>query len=330
MADSPRILYCRCAYSRAVPEDVKEEVLAGLVDSGRTFEAVPDLCELAAQGNSSLAHLAEGDGEVRIAACYPRAVKWLFHRNGSPLPEGKARICNMRAQSSAEVLADLLAEEIEASETPEAVRSEDLTAEAAASEAAAAEVVAAEAKGPGDWQPWFPVIDYDRCTNCMQCLSFCLFGVYDVDEQKQIEVREPQKCKTNCPACSRVCPEVAILFPKYKAGPINGDVVNDQDVEREKMKTDISSLLGGDIYALLRERHERAASRFSKERDEDRALKERQRCLKKLQADLDIPAELLAELPSAELIQERLAERLAKVDRAKKDQTEKDREEFPS
>ena len=27
------------------------------------------------------------------------------------------------------------------------------------------------------WKPWFPVIDYDRCTNCMQCLSFCLFGV---------------------------------------------------------------------------------------------------------------------------------------------------------
>ena len=34
----------------------------------------------------------------------------------------------------------------------------------------------------GDWKPWFPVIDYDRCTNCMQCLSFCLFGVYGVDE----------------------------------------------------------------------------------------------------------------------------------------------------
>ncbi|MEM9803556.1 MAG: hypothetical protein AAGA20_24785, partial [Planctomycetota bacterium] len=31
---------------------------------------------------------------------------------------------------------------------------------------------------PGAWTPWFPVIDYDRCTNCMQCLSFCLFDVY--------------------------------------------------------------------------------------------------------------------------------------------------------
>lgn len=164
---------------------------------------------------------------------------------------------------------------------------------------------------PGkDWKPWFPVIDYDRCTNCMQCLSFCLFGVYDVDDEKQIDVANPQKCKTNCPACSRVCPEVAILFPKYKNGPINGDVVQAEDLQREKMKTDISSLLGGDIYSMLRQRHQRANSRFSKERDEERALKERKRCLAKLQAEFDIPDEVLAELPSAEDIQAKLSSRL--------------------
>ena len=28
------------------------------------------------------------------------------------------------------------------------------------------------------WKPWFPVIDTARCTNSMQCLSFCLFDVY--------------------------------------------------------------------------------------------------------------------------------------------------------
>src|SRR5258705_4583046 len=35
----------------------------------------------------------------------------------------------------------------------------------------------------GEWKPWFPVIDYDRCTNCMQCLSICLFVGYRVVEQ---------------------------------------------------------------------------------------------------------------------------------------------------
>lgn len=165
-----------------------------------------------------------------------------------------------------------------------------------------------QARKPGGWKPWFPVIDYDRCTNCMQCLSFCLFDVYGVDDEDQIEVRNNNKCKTDCPACSRVCPEVAILFPKYRSGPINGDEVNDQDVEREKMKVDISSLLGGDIYKALRERSERAQSRFAKERDDARALKERQKCLLKLKEDLDIPDELLSALPTQEQIQEKAAE----------------------
>ncbi|MEM8993657.1 MAG: ferredoxin family protein [Acidobacteriota bacterium] len=169
----------------------------------------------------------------------------------------------------------------------------------------------APGRNSGHWTPWFPVIDYDRCTNCMQCLSFCLFGVYDVDDDKQIDVAHPERCKTLCPACSRVCPEVAILFPKYKAGPINGDVVQDEDLAREKMKTDISSLLGGNIYSLLRQRTERASSRFAKERDEDRALKERQRCLKKLQQSLDIPDEVLQQLPTADAIRNKAAERMA-------------------
>jgi Pyruvate/2-oxoacid:ferredoxin oxidoreductase delta subunit len=168
----------------------------------------------------------------------------------------------------------------------------------------------------GEWKPWFPVIDYDRCTNCMQCLSFCLFGVYGVDEQQQIAVQTSENCKTNCPACSRVCPEAAIMFPKYKAGPINGDVVSDADLQREKMKVDISALLGGDIYALLRERSEKAKSRFSKERDANKALTERQKCLTKLAQAGDIPPEVLMSLPSPEEIARRAEEARAKAQAA--------------
>jgi len=154
---------------------------------------------------------------------------------------------------------------------------------------------------PGNWKPWFPVLDYDRCTNCLQCLSFCLFDVYGVDDEKQIQVQNNDNCKTNCPACSRVCPEVAIMFPKYASGPINGAPVNEKDVSREKMKVDISSLLGGDIYATLRDRSEKAKSRFSKERSPDKALTERKRCLTKLQKDGMIPAEVMADINLADL-----------------------------
>ena len=170
----------------------------------------------------------------------------------------------------------------------------------------------------GDWKPWFPVIDYDRCTNCMQCLSFCLFDVYGVDDEQQIQVQNNDNCKTNCPACSRVCPEAAIMFPKYKSGPINGDVVSDGDLNREKMKIDISALLGGDVYQILRDRSQRAQSRFSKERDSGKALGERTKCLTKLaaEADIDIPLEVLQSLPSADEIQKRAAEASAKAEAA--------------
>ena len=166
---------------------------------------------------------------------------------------------------------------------------------------------------PGRWKPWFPVIDYDRCTNCMQCLSFCLFDVYGVSSEGKIQVQNNDNCKTNCPACSRVCPEVAIMFPKYMHGPINGEPVSSEDVRREKMKVDISSLLGGDIYSKLRDRSAQAKSRFGKERSSDKALEERKKCLVKLAGDGFIPADVIENLPSPDEIQRRAAEAAEKA-----------------
>ena len=94
--------------------------------------------------------------------------------------------------------------------------------------------------------------------------------------------------------------------PKYRAAPINGAPVSEDDLQREKMKVDISSLLGGDIYKTLRDRNERAKSRFSKERDDDKALKERMRCLREMKENLDIPDSALMSLPSMSEIEQNL------------------------
>ena len=179
------------------------------------------------------------------------------------------------------------------------------SAQPADPETLAARIEDGSRNAPADstrWKPWFPVIDYSRCTNCMQCLSFCLFDVYGVSPDRKIQVQNQSNCKTDCPACSRVCPEVAIMFPKYRHGPINGEEVTADDVRREAMKVDISALLGGDIYSMLRDRSAKAKSRFSKERDDERALRERQNCLVTLKRDLDVPSEVLAALPSPEEI----------------------------
>jgi Pyruvate/2-oxoacid:ferredoxin oxidoreductase delta subunit len=184
---------------------------------------------------------------------------------------------------------------------------------------------------PGKWTPWFPVIDYDRCTNCMQCLTFCLFDVYSVDGKEQITVQKESNCKTNCPACSRVCPEAAIMFPKYKSGPINGDVVKAGDIQGEAMKVDISALLGGDLYDRLRSRQSNARKRFSTERDESKALLERKRCLKKLKKQLDIPDEVLMSLPSAGDIEERARRAREKQEkRMARSQTVRDSQPAPT
>ena len=103
----PRIVYCHCAYAQVVPPDVKQHVLRELTDREVAFEAVPDLCEMAARKDPSLAGIA-GGGPVRLAACYPRAVKWLFVSAGSPLPETGVEIVNMRTATADEAAAAML------------------------------------------------------------------------------------------------------------------------------------------------------------------------------------------------------------------------------
>lgn len=107
---TPRILYCRCAYAQVVPPEVKQEVLAGLAASGRGFEAVADLCEMAARRDPQLKSLAADDRPLKIAACWPRAVQGLFQLADAPLPKQGVEIHNMRTDSAAEVLTGVLGE----------------------------------------------------------------------------------------------------------------------------------------------------------------------------------------------------------------------------
>jgi len=102
-----RIIYCRCAYAQTVPPGVKDEVLRQLGASGVAFEAVSDLCEMSAANGPRLKEIADG-GDVRICACFPRAVKWLFHSAGADLPAGGVEVMNMRTENAAEIVTRLL------------------------------------------------------------------------------------------------------------------------------------------------------------------------------------------------------------------------------
>lgn len=102
------ILYCRCAYAGVIRDDVKNEVLKGLCESGKSFESVADLCEMSARKDPVLKDLV-GNGTLRIAACHPRAVKWLFHSAGADFPDDESvEVHNMRDEPAENVLDELL------------------------------------------------------------------------------------------------------------------------------------------------------------------------------------------------------------------------------
>jgi Pyruvate/2-oxoacid:ferredoxin oxidoreductase delta subunit len=134
------------------------------------------------------------------SALHPRPAKWLLHRHG-------LRAATYRYDAYASVQACYEAMGLSAGELiPAAIT-------------ASADVLTTDGSSSGQKARWHPIVDKDICNNCGQCLQFCLFGVYTRDEAQHVAVGNPDACKTGCPACSRVCPKGAIMFPLYIQDP---------------------------------------------------------------------------------------------------------------
>jgi len=239
-----------------------------------------DLCLLASQENELLRRLADDvspQTKLAIVACSPRAVRALFDAAGASLAGKEVTFLNMRRQGSDEII-DWLTSNVAAvrpfdrlmalsnvkgqAHRPEQSRGANSAATAAATpNGDAGETPAPQLPPPApakedDWTAWFPVIDRDLCINCEKCRKFCLFGVYETRDGK-VHVANPRNCKTNCPACARICPKAAIIFPKYNQAPINGDEATDGDAQ-QPMQVDHSKVLSGDVYAALQGRQDSA------------------------------------------------------------------------
>lgn len=102
-----RVIYCNCTYAKVIPQQTKQDVLRELSRSDIAFDAVADLCEMSARGDEKLKQYASCE-HLKIVACYPRAVKWLFHAAGAPLNEDRVEFLNMREQASDELVPLLL------------------------------------------------------------------------------------------------------------------------------------------------------------------------------------------------------------------------------
>jgi hypothetical protein len=104
---TPQILYCHCQYAQVLPKEVKEAVLRQLCESGVAFEAAADLCELSARKDPKLRQWSAA-GPLKIAACYPRAIKWLFAAAQAPLDPAQTEVRNLRVESAETACSALL------------------------------------------------------------------------------------------------------------------------------------------------------------------------------------------------------------------------------
>jgi NAD-dependent dihydropyrimidine dehydrogenase PreA subunit len=234
----PTILYCNCSHRELlVPELSRRQVRIALSKTDAHVLEVADFCELAARRDPVLATLAQA-ADLRIVACHRRTIKWLFTWAGMDLAQ-RVPVLNMRTQ------------------TPETV-----IAGATAGTSTRHEPAAPADLAPlGHWVPWFPVLDRSRCTNCLQCLSFCPFGVYTIQEERVV-VTQPANCKNNCPACARICPALAIIFPKSKDSPIDGSEVTAEDMARPRTVPELGP--DADLHSILARRRMKTAGRFAR------------------------------------------------------------------
>ena len=192
------ICICACQFYQRTPREKIAAVQAACrvaqmpsATSATSCEIVPDLCYVAAKDRDRLTQLASCDF---VLACQSRAVRSLLGNAGN------AKCIDLRTEPLADILAALSLTPMEAP-VPELTYHEQKT----------------------DWTPWFPVIDAERCTHCRKCVDFCMFGVYAIAHDK-VCVIKPESCKTDCPACARVCPQNAIMFPKSEDERLNGSL----------------------------------------------------------------------------------------------------------
>ena len=249
MKKTAHILYCDCAFAEIIPTATREAFLRALGQSSLSLTRVADLCGIAARKDPLLKELAQQPG-LTIIACYPRAVRNLFLAAGVELPP-ETKILNQRSDSAQNIV-DCLT-----------TANSKKTCSCNSDKKPSDQQTTLQLDSQSEWIPWFPVIDYELCTNCKQCLNFCLFGVFDTDESGKIMVKNPANCKTNCPACARVCPRVAIIFPKHDADPINGAAVTDPEMNRRNSGVNLKSLAKSDIYESFRRRSASSKPRFA-------------------------------------------------------------------
>jgi Pyruvate/2-oxoacid:ferredoxin oxidoreductase delta subunit len=193
------------------PDEQQKALQCGVIEQCRKHGVdhlvIPPLYHIA-ESSKLWKQLAEHLGHaVLLGWLHPRPAYWLLRRHG--IVGDERSILNL--DSFADVESVWLATSRLAQGEPRG-RGKDTHPGGDADSASLPTKISARAIKPR----WYPVIDGSRCVQCQHCLQFCLFGVYEQDADGKVQVHNPDQCKPGCPACSRVCPQSAIMFPLYE------------------------------------------------------------------------------------------------------------------
>lgn len=221
-----QIIYCNCG-GDIISDQVKETVNKFINTEKVDVVQLSDLCGLCVSEKEDIQKIFSSSQPILVAACFPRAVKKLLDFAGVKNNLENVTFLNLRDTNETEIFSLLKSF---CNEEP-SIQTEHFSEK--------------------EWPSWYPIIDYTRCSACGQCSDFCLFGVYEKVDGA-VNVVNPKGCKYNCPACARICPETAIIFPKYKpGGAISGTDSIDEVAEHQRQSQDLKTILGSDIYKAL-------------------------------------------------------------------------------
>lgn len=183
------IIICRCP-AELVPEGTIDDIVKGVGAVEADVIELNDLCAISLNEKYLLEDIAARYTRKIVVACYPRAVRSILKQGG--IDFGYFHVLNFRELSAGDIVSSLEKDHnIPAGKPDYHVHKTNLEVPA-----------------------WYPVVDTSLCSLCGKCANYCLFGVYKFDK-KSLKVVSPLSCKNNCPACGRLCPESAIIFPRY-------------------------------------------------------------------------------------------------------------------